>query len=133
MCPVGVGVVVVNQPIARRSPIATGDPAKNHAEAILRGSGNDLVVSVPIARLRKNPSRSVVDDRNWHIDSGPIGGESKLYRCEGLLGGGWRCVVCGRIHWAVKLSTGDDTRRQKCGEVAFFRGELLPVELKRLA
>lgn len=51
MCPVGVGVVVVNQPIARRSPIATGDPAKNHAEAILRGSGNDLMISVTIARL----------------------------------------------------------------------------------
>lgn len=132
MRPFGVVVMVVNQPITRRSPIATGDPAKNHAEAILRGSGNDLVVSVTIARLRKNPSRSVVNHGDRHIDSGTIGGESKLYGCEWLLGGGWRCVVCGRIHWAVKLSTGDDTRRQKCGEVAFFWGELLGDGLKRL-
>lgn len=72
MRPVGVVVGIVNQPIARRSPIATGDSAKNHTEAIFRSSGNDLMISVAIARLGNDPVWGLIDDSHRDVGSGPV-------------------------------------------------------------
>lgn len=72
MRPIGVVVRIVNQPISGGSPIGTGDSAKNHTEAIFRGSGNDLMISVSIARLGNDPVWGLIDDSHRNVGSGPV-------------------------------------------------------------
>ena len=103
---IGVVVVIIDQPITGRPGIATGYAAKNYTEAILRGSTDDLMVSVSLRRLIPNPIWGLIDDGNGNVGSGSVGGETEFDRSEGLLRCGWRCVACRCFHWVSNLLWG---------------------------